>query len=157
MEKLCRSTNQSHHNQTCVAIRYVPNLHITVSLRILQRRSFWCIDCERHTSQSITFKDRTPSTHEFFCYEWNLELCTQPNRPSLSSLPRHQQHKAINLFIYLNCEDLAVKKVVLRVKVRTIVLSFGPVSFMSLLPVEPMFRRMREESICRAVLMFEEK
>ena len=57
----------------------------------------------------------------------------------------------------MNCEDLAVKKVVLRVKVRTIVLSFGPVSFMSLLPVEPMFRRMREESICRAVLMFEEK
>ena len=33
-------------------------------------------------------------------------------------------------------------------EVRTIiVLSFGPVSFMSLLPVEPMFRRMREEII----------
>ena len=39
------------------------------------------------------------------------------------------------------------KKVVLKDEGRTIVLSFGPVSFMSLLPVEPMFRRMREEII----------
>ena len=30
---------------------------------------------------------------------------------------------------------------------RTIVLSFGPESCMSLLPVEPMFRRMRDEII----------
>ena len=35
----------------------------------------------------------------------------------------------------------------------TIVLSFGPVSFMSLLPVDPMFRRMREEIIWFLVLV----
>lgn len=89
------STNQPHHIKFASSFSTYFKFHKLFTWHLSAGRlpMHWLQDIP-----TVNIKDpiQFPSTHELFCYdEWSPELCNQPNRPGLLTLPGHQRHRAI--------------------------------------------------------------